>query len=139
MTLTLHATAVAIQNQALVIIGPSGSGKSALALQLMALGAGLVADDRVILTTTEIGLTASCPPTIAGLIEARNVGVLNADAAPSAPVVLAVDLGQTEVDRSPLHHTVTWLDHTIPLLWGIKSPHFPASLVQMLTSGRSLR
>ena len=42
----LHATCVAVDGRGLLILGPSGSGKSALALQLIALGAQLVADDR---------------------------------------------------------------------------------------------
>lgn len=139
MTITIHATAVSVDSKALVIVGPSGCGKSALALQLMAIGAALIADDRVTLTHDRDHLIASCPPNISGLIEARNVGVLNATSAAPSPVVLAVDLGQTEIDRVPEHRTVTWLDHEIPLLWGIKNPHFPASVLQMLKAGRSPR
>jgi HPr kinase/phosphorylase len=139
MTLTLHATSVCYEGQALVITGPSGCGKSGLALQLMAFGATLIADDRVTLTSTGNRLIASCPPSISGLIEARFVSVLNARAAPPAPVALAVDLGQTERERIPVHRTVTWLNHEIPLLWDSKSPHLCASLLQMLKSGRSLR
>lgn len=139
MTMRLHATAVAVGDNALVIIGPAGSGKSSLALQLMAMGAGLIADDQVILTSIDDRLIASCPPTITGLIEARHVGVLNAVPIPPTSVVLAVDLGQTEHTRVPEHHYVTWLNHEIPLLWGANGPHFPASLLQMLKAGRSLR
>ena len=46
----LHATTVALAGQGVLILGPSGSGKSGLALQLMAMGAELVADDRTIVT-----------------------------------------------------------------------------------------
>jgi HPr kinase/phosphorylase len=139
MTLRLHATAVAVGDKSLVIIGPAGSGKSSLALQLMALGAGLIADDQVILSSVDGRLIASCPPSITGLIEARYVGVLNVDPMPPTSVVLAVDLGQMEQARVPEHHYVTWLNHEIPLLWDANGPHFPASLVQMLKAGRSLR
>jgi HPr kinase/phosphorylase len=139
MTLTIHATAVSIHEKAVVIFGPSGSGKSSLALQLMAFGADLLADDQVHLSVVGNDLVASCPASIMGLIEARYVGVLNASPAPPTPVALAVDLGQTEESRVPEHRTVTWLNHTIPLLWGVKNPHFPASLLQMLKAGRSLR
>lgn len=139
MTMQLHATAVAIGDKSLVITGPAGSGKSSLALQLMAWGAGLIADDQVYLRSSEGRLFASCPPNISGLIEARHVGVLLANPMPPTPVVLAVDLGQTEQDRVPEHHLVTWLDHEIPLLWGTNDPHFAASLLQMLKTGRSLR
>lgn len=139
MTLKIHATAVAYQGHALVIIGPSGAGKSALALQMMALGVGLIADDRVILTRQGSDVIASCPPQIAGMIEARNVGILNAIPAMPAPVLLAVDLGQVETQRLPEHRSVRWLDCEIPLLWGIKTPYFPASLLQILKTGQRLR
>lgn len=135
----LHATAVAFDQKAVVITGPSGAGKSSLALQMMAFGADLVADDQVILTSNADGLIASCPDALTGLIEARHVGILNAVPAATTQVVLAVDLGQTEAERMPVHRHVIWLDHEIPLLWGIKSPHFAAILLQMLKAGRSLR
>ena len=139
MTLQVHGTAVAYEGKALVIIGPSGSGKSGLALQLMAYGAMLIADDQVILSTMKNELIASCPRSISGLIEARYVGVLNAQPAAPAAVAFAVDLGHDALDRLPEHHVVTWLHHEIPLLWGSKDPHFPVSLLQMLKAGRSDR
>ena len=137
--LQLHATAVAFDQKAVVITGPSGVGKSALALQLMAYGASLIADDQVILTVEDGHLLATCPPPLTGLIEARYVGVLHAKPAGPTSVILAVDLAQTEGDRIPEHRHVNWLDHEIPLLWGTNSPHFAASLLQMLKAGRSLR
>ena len=137
--LQVHGTAVAYDQKAIVITGPSGSGKSGLALQLMEFGADLIADDQVILSPDGPLLVASCPPSIIGLIEARGVGVLNAQPAPPTSVVLAVDLGQTEPDRVPKHRHVNWLGHEIPLLWGVNNPQFAASLLQMLKAGRSLR
>ncbi len=139
MSLTIHATAIALNGQGVVIIGPSGSGKSALALQLMAFGARLIADDQVVLTSDGPDLIAACPSHITGLIEARHVGILNAEPAPPTRVVIAVDLGQTEPDRIPEHKTVTWLNHKVPLLWGEKNPNFAVALLQMLKVGRSLK
>ena len=43
MTLNLHATAVVIDGHAILLTGPSGSGKSDLALRLIDRGAGLIA------------------------------------------------------------------------------------------------
>ena len=74
----LHASCVAISGRGVLIIGPSGSGKSALALQLMAFGASLVADDQTELTVQGGTLIARCPPTMSGLIEARGLGILRA-------------------------------------------------------------
>ncbi|MEO1532556.1 MAG: serine kinase, partial [Pseudomonadota bacterium] len=49
----LHASAVALGERGLLILGPSGAGKTRLALELVALGAELVADDRVIVEAHE--------------------------------------------------------------------------------------
>ena len=66
---------------ALLILGASGRGKSALALGLMAAGATLVADDRTHLhARRRRQLVASAPAAIAGLIEARGIGILKAEA-----------------------------------------------------------
>jgi len=66
----LHATAVAVGGRGLLILGRSGAGKSSLALQLIALGARLVADDRTRVTLGPAGLVASPPEAIRGRIEA---------------------------------------------------------------------
>lgn len=135
----IHATAVRHGGGAVLITGPSGCGKSGLALQMMAFGADLVADDRVMLDVQDNLLIASCPASIDGLIEARGVGILIASPAGPTPVVLAVDMGRTEKDRVPHHRVVTYLGHNVPLLWHVDSPHFPAMLMQFLSHGRSTR
>ena len=66
MAQLLHASTVAFRGRGVVILGASGSGKSALALELMALGAGLVADDRTLVEVQDGALVASCPPAISG-------------------------------------------------------------------------
>ncbi|MCB2151511.1 MAG: hypothetical protein KDE06_10360, partial [Rhodobacteraceae bacterium] len=43
----LHAACVSLEGRGVLVLGPSGSGKSALALQLMAHGCTLVSDDAV--------------------------------------------------------------------------------------------
>ncbi|WP_331459605.1 HPr kinase/phosphorylase [Paracoccus liaowanqingii] len=70
----LHATTVALEGRGLVILGPSGSGKSGLALELMAVGAVLVADDRTDLRLQQGRLIAQAPPALSGRIEARGWG-----------------------------------------------------------------
>jgi len=82
---TLHASCVALQDKGLLILGPSGSGKSALALQLMALGAVLVADDYTDLVRCDDRVIARCPAALRGLIEARGIGILRADTVAQAP------------------------------------------------------
>lgn len=134
--LTIHATTVAHAGRGLVILGPSGSGKSGLALQLMGMGAALVADDRTILHRRENRLIASCPPAIRGRIEARGVGILAAEAIDEAEVHLAVDLSVAETERLPPLRHVEWLGVPIALVHHLQSPHFPAAILHYLASGR---
>lgn len=134
--LTLHATCVAVEGRGLLITGPSGSGKSGLALALMAYGARLVADDQVTLSVAEGALWASCPPPIRGMIEARGLGLLAAEAVDRAEVVLVVDLGVTEMERLPPRREVTYLGRTVPLVRGGAGPHFPAALLHYVRAGR---
>lgn len=134
--LILHATTVAFEGRAILLTGASGRGKSALALQLMAIGAGLVADDQTILTLQGTDILATCPPAIAGLIEARGVGLLNAPHLPQASLALVVDLDRAETDRLPAHRTITILRQPLSLVLGGNSAHFPSSLKLYALYGR---
>lgn len=132
----LHASCVAHDGRGLLILGASGSGKSGLALAMMAFGADLVADDRVILIRTGNDLIAKAADQIAGLIEARGIGLLKADPHGPVPVVCAVDLDQIEKKRMPPFRQKTLLGHSVTLLLKVDSPHFPAALMQLLRKGR---
>ena len=133
----IHATTVALHNRAVLIIGPAGSGKSGLALQLMAFGAALVADDRTLIRVTDGAVWAVAPPGLPPLIESRGIGLLHApDLAPATKVSLVVDMGQTETRRLPplQHYPVMGL--TLPLVFHISAAHFPASVLHYLIHGR---
>lgn len=133
---TMHGTSVAWQGRGLLILGASGQGKSALALELMARGARLVADDRTVVTHEADQLWLSCPPGLSGLIEARGLGLLNADPAPPTPLDLVVDLNREEPERLPPHRTMDLLGLTFPLVHKVTAPYFPAALMQYLGHGR---
>lgn len=139
MVQTLHASAVAWSGRAVLIIGASGSGKSALSLGLMGLGCGLVADDRVQLDVTNGRLIASCPPAIAGLIEARGIGILRAEPAPAATVALVVDMDRAETTRLPPRRFTTLSGCDLPLIYRTDAPNFAPSILQLLKSGWSDR
>ncbi len=134
---TLHATTVTFGPYGILIRGASGSGKSALALDLMALGATLVADDRTFLQPGPDGPVASCPPTLSGLIEARGIGILRASPAPRTIVRLVIDLDTPETDRLPPHRTVALMGQDVALLHNIDNRHFAAAIVQYVRGGRS--
>lgn len=133
----LHATCVAVEGRGLLILGPSGSGKSALALQLMSRGAVLVSDDRTRVTREDDRLVAKCPtPDLSGLIEARGIGLLRASALALVPLALAVDLGQAETDRLPPYRHVTILGVSLSLVLQVQNDHFPDALMLYLRHGR---
>lgn len=135
--LILHASCVALGARAALITGASGRGKSALALQMMALGATLVSDDRTMLWRAGADVIADAPPALRGLIEARFVGILNAKPAGPTPVALWVDLDRIEQDRLPPQRLQTCLGIKIPLVHNVEMPHFAAALSQYLLAGRS--
>ena len=130
-----HASAVALDGQGVLILGPSGSGKSSLALQLIGQGAVLIGDDQIVLTRQGDAVMAAAPAGIAGLIEARGVGLIRTPSAP-ALVRLVVDLGQTEAMRlPPIRHTPV-MDMSLPLVLGPLSAHLPATICLLLRGGR---
>lgn len=75
-----------------LILGESGAGKSSIALKLLAMGAKLVADDRVELFVRDRILHARAPATLAGLLEARGLGIVTLPCAADTRVTLAVRL-----------------------------------------------
>lgn len=94
MTTRLHVTTVALDGRGVLLRGPSGSGKSDLALRLIDGGGRLISDDYTELSVRDDVLWAGPPETIAGLMEVRGVGVVRlCDSAPDpVPAVLLVDL-----------------------------------------------
>lgn len=97
---TLHATCVALDGRAVLLLGPSGSGKSDLALRLFDHGFRLVSDDQTIVSRNDGRLIATPPATIAGKFEVRGIGIVEMDTIADASVALAVEL-TSEIERMP--------------------------------------
>jgi HPr kinase/phosphorylase len=116
---TIHASAVLVGARAVLIRGPSGSGKSRLALDLIAAGRAssfsslqfpftrLIGDDRVELIRTGGRLLVQAVPALAGLIEVRGAGIFRLDHEPCAVVGLVVDLAATDAQRLPETSLIT--------------------------------
>jgi serine kinase of HPr protein (carbohydrate metabolism regulator) len=107
-----HATCIALAGRGVLIRGPSGSGKSDLALRLIdapgcgtgssALKARLVADDQVHLTRVADRLVARAPERLHGLIEIRGLGIVKVSSQSRAPLALVVDLVDGKsIERMP--------------------------------------
>jgi len=132
----VHATTVALNGRAVLLMGRAGAGKSTTALSMMALGADLISDDQTILASQDGRLMASCPPPLRGLIEARGLGLLNAPTVDQAEVVLCADLDHEETERLPPRRHVTFLRHRIDLVYRVANGHFHAALLHYMQHGR---
>lgn len=96
----VHGTAIAAGGRAALIRGPSGSGKSDLALRCLCLApsplipdrTSLVADDQVVVERIADKLRVSAPPAIEGSMEVRGLGILDVPAVGAADLALFVDL-----------------------------------------------
>jgi len=126
---TVHASAVLVGERAVLIRGPSGSGKSRLAFELILAGrsgqlppAILVGDDRVHLDTSGGNLIARPAAELAGLIEIRGLGIRRIDHAGEAVVGLVVDLAAADAERMPAAESLT------TNIDGVELPRIPVNL-----------
>lgn len=112
----IHASCVSVAGRGLLLLGPSGSGKSDLALRLIDRGAILVSDDQTLVKLAEGQLLASPPETIQGKVEVRGLGILAMQWERDVPVALAIELGRV-VERFPLHpQSLDLLGLNVPLI-----------------------
>lgn len=88
----IHASSVVVQGRAILLSGPSGVGKSDLALRLIDRGATLLCDDYTHIVRHADSPIAKAMPTIAGLIEVRGIGLIRQPHIDQAPVALIVSL-----------------------------------------------
>ena len=106
----LHASCAARDGAGVLLIGPSGAGKSDLLLRLLDHGFALVADDRV----DVVDGVASAPPSLAGMMEVRGLGIVRLPYEPQARLALVAALGQAERLPVPVRHLGLPLVHIDP-------------------------
>jgi serine kinase of HPr protein (carbohydrate metabolism regulator) len=113
---TLHATSIAIGDRAVIIVGPSGSGKSDLALRLIDRGATLISDDQTLVRLVNGEILATSFGTIKGKMEVRGIGIIECSSVADIPVALIVDLRSTP-ERYPLESNDRFLlGQSMPVL-----------------------
>ena len=126
---SVHASAVLVGDRAVLIRGPSGSGKSRLAFDLILAGrsgqippAVLIGDDRLYLDAGSGQLSVRPARELAGLIEIRGLGIRRCDFVQQAIVGLVVDLDAADAERLPSPE-VLWAH-----VHGIKIPRIPVGV-----------
>jgi serine kinase of HPr protein (carbohydrate metabolism regulator) len=99
---TIHATCVDIDGLGVLLRGPSGSGKSDLALRLIDAGAQLVSDDYTVLEVRGDRLIGTAPQSIKGMLEVRGVGILPMPVKARSVIAMVADLvTDGEIERLP--------------------------------------
>ena len=105
---TIHATAVLVGARAVLIQGPTGAGKSRLALALLSAAqmgelsfARLVADDRALIEPMHGRLLVRPAPALAGLLEVRGLGIRRVPYEPVAVVGMVLELAAEDAGRLP--------------------------------------
>lgn len=136
---TVHGTLVALGNDGVLLRGPSGSGKSDLALRLIIPPSpwSLVSDDQVVLSRDGDEVTGRAPASIAGKLEVRGIGIVPCPVRDAAVICLIVDLvPRQDVPRMPEpDHSAKLLTVAIPC---VRLHAFDASTpakIEVLLSG----
>ncbi len=134
----VHATCVIVSGRGVLLRGPSGSGKSDLALRLLDKGARLVADDQTLLSIEDGALVARAPGSLRGLLEVRGVGLIRVATLAFTPVHMVFDLVSADaVPRLPNPEATTrLLDRDLPC-WPLDPFEFSAPHKVALIVGRS--
>ena len=135
--LWLNATGLDLGGCGILLLGASGSGKSSVALALMASGARLVADDGLWVDPGPPAVLRR-PEQAPDLIEARGVGLIHAGpTSPWVPVGIVVDLDRAEPDRLPPRRYVAIGTGLHPLILGGGNHTLAPALTLMARHGRA--
>ena len=139
----IYASCIELAGAGILLRGPSGSGKSDLALRLIDGGARLVADDRTDLAVEEGDLIASSPAAIVGKLEVRGVGIMALPSVSRSRVGIAVDLVEASaVERLPTGQRCSYLGVELPLIaiapFEASAPAKLRALAHALAVGRAI-
>ena len=112
----IHSTSVVIDDNGVLILGDSGSGKSDLALRLIDNGATLISDDISICRKNSNNIYLHCPPEIKGLLEVREIGIITVPFVERIKLRLVVNLKSNNNERFPKDSSFRILGIKIPII-----------------------
>ena len=112
----IHSTSVVIDDNGVLILGDSGSGKSDLALRLIDNGATLISDDISICRKNSNNIYLYCPPEIRGLLEVREIGIITVPFVERIKLRLVVNLKSNNNERFPKESSFRILGIKIPII-----------------------
>ena len=117
-SLIIHATCVDINGSGVLIVGSSGSGKSSLAINLLALGSKLVADDQCELVKKNNRFSVSKPASLPNSIEIRGVGLVSVPMVIETRLDWVVNMDEAEKERMPDLRFTEIDGYKIPTVFG---------------------
>ncbi|MDC3003663.1 serine kinase [Paracoccaceae bacterium] len=117
-SLIIHATCVDINGSGVLIVGSSGSGKSSLAINLLALGSKLVADDQCELVKKNNRFSVSKPASLPNSIEIRGIGLVSVPMVVETSLDWVVNMDEAEKERMPTPRFTEIGDFRIPTVFG---------------------
>ena len=132
-SLIIHATCVDINGSGVLIVGRSGSGKSSLAINLLALGSKLVADDQCELVRKNNRCRISKPASLPKSIEIRGVGLVSVPMVSETSLDWVVNMDKSEKERMPTPRFTEIGGHKVPTVFG-KNMDELASRIYVLAS-----
>ncbi len=112
----IHSSSVVIDDNGVLILGRSGSGKSDLALRLIDTGATLISDDVSICKKKSNDVYLFCPSQTRGLLEVREIGIITVPFVEKIKLRLVVKLTGNKTDRTPKTNFFKILGVKLPLL-----------------------
>ena len=102
MATRVHGTCVELGGVGILLLGPSGSGKSDLALRVIDCGGALIADDQVSIECVSGCLVAHAPAELRGILEVRGIGLVDLPFSQQTSVSVVFELVKRgEVERMP--------------------------------------
>ena len=132
-SLIMHASCVDINGSGVLIIGRSGSGKSSLAINLLALGSKLVADDQCELVQKNNSFCISKPASLPKSIEIRGVGLVSVPMVNETGLDWIVNMDEVEKERMPTPQFTEIGGFRVPTVFG-KDMDDLASRIYVLVS-----